>query len=232
MVRVSSPGNSVERGKRLKSKRKHIEDDRVDVVERDTCLKSERKHVEGDLADGVERALKSERKHVEDDGVERGMQHKSEQKYVSRSEYKKKAQIRKEQFRIKARIREEKIRNAMANYKRRSENLTPFDAIASPAIAHLGGGVSPISINANRSILTRLSKIALEKYNADNNQDPKFVFDELVKSTLACCSGGMYYITFKAKQCASNNPATIFQAKVWNKRPGPPEVMSCAIKTD
>jgi hypothetical protein len=49
MDRVLLPENTVERGRRLKSKRKH-------VVERGRRLKSERKHpnhVEGDLVDAV-----------------------------------------------------------------------------------------------------------------------------------------------------------------------------------
>lgn len=138
-----------------------------------------------------------------------------------RFEYKNKAQIK----------LDEEIEAAMAEYDKRRRNLSPFDAIAPPAIAGLAGGIRPIDITKNRTLLTCLSKLALDDYN-HKNQDSNYEFVDLVKSTRKLVTGGMYFITFKAKanDDATTNPDTIFQAQVWNKRSAP-EVKSCAIKT-
>lgn len=83
----------------------------------------------------------------------------------------------------------------------------------------------------------RLSKLALEKYNADN-QDVKYEFDVLIKATRVHIPLGTYYITFKAKPKPedathvhpSNCPAITFQAEVFCSRSEPPVVESCAMK--
>ena len=55
---------------------------------------------------------------------------------------------------------------------------------------------------------------------------------DIVKTTWR--PGRMYYITFQAQEQEqedpSNSPAIIFQAQVWDRRPGPPVVKSCAMK--
>lgn len=56
-----------------------------------------------------------------------------------RFEYKNKAQIK----------LDEEIEAAMAEYDKRHRNLSPFDAIAPPAIASLAGGIRPIDITKN-----------------------------------------------------------------------------------
>lgn len=56
-----------------------------------------------------------------------------------RFEYKNKAQIK----------LDEEIEAAMAEYDKRHRNLSPFDAIAPPAIAGLAGGIRPIDITKN-----------------------------------------------------------------------------------
>jgi len=58
------------------------------------------------------------------------------------------------------------------------------------------------------------------------------VFADIVKTTWR--PGGMYYITFQAKEQDPPNclPVTTFQAQVWKKKPvSESEVISCAIKT-
>jgi len=62
------------------------------------------------------------------------------------------------EYKNKARIKlEEEIEAAVAEYDKRRRNLSPFDAIAPPAIAGLAGGIRPINITENRPLLPRLS---------------------------------------------------------------------------
>lgn len=137
-------------------------------------------------------------------------------------------------YKNKAQIKKDKeIRVARAKHKRRSRNLSPFDAITPPRKAEICYGVIPLSITDDlRLKLTPLCKLALEQYNA-KNQGANFVLADIVKTTWR--PGGIYYITFQAQkqeqEDPSDRPVIIFQAHVWNKRPGPPEVVSCAIKT-
>ncbi|KAK2428914.1 hypothetical protein QL285_027397 [Trifolium repens] len=105
----------------------------------------------------------------------------------------------------------------------------PFDVIASPRNSHYSGGVVACPItNATHPLLIELSKIALEEYNDENNQDPPFEFDELVISTQAFCNGRLYCITFIAKR-SSNTSSTIFQAIVGRSFNGLTKVLSCAV---
>ncbi|PNX61745.1 cystatin-related protein, partial [Trifolium pratense] len=94
------------------------------------------------------------------------------------------------------------------------------------------GNVLPLIITKDISpLLIQLSQIALKKYNDDNNQDPPFEFDQLVKSTRGMSAGYNYFITFKAAKQSSNTSSTIFQAHVWAPFDGSsPKVVSCAIK--
>ncbi|CAJ2668296.1 unnamed protein product [Trifolium pratense] len=129
---------------------------------------------------------------------------------------------------------DDEIEVAMASYRDRSRHLSEFDAIRAPDIADFCGGINPIHIDDDdRLKLTSLCKLALDKYNAEN-QGANFVFADLVKSTEGLCAGSLYYMTFQAKDAThpSNSPHVIFQAKVWEKLPcyGPPEVRSCAMK--
>ncbi|PNX71254.1 hypothetical protein L195_g027128 [Trifolium pratense] len=122
----------------------------------------------------------------------------------------------------------------MAEASGSSLEIDPFDTIAPPPRSLIGGNLIPLLIiiitEDIRILLIKLSKIALEKYNEDNNQDPPFEFDEIVKSTQGICSGYKYFITFKAKQ-SSNTSSTIFQACVWRRIDKSSQVLSCAIKT-
>lgn len=78
---------------------------------------------------------------------------------------------------------EEEERKVMAVYKERSRHLTSFDAIDPPQ--GLCGGIFPIYITDDvRPRLITFSKLALDKYNAD--QGANFVFDDLVRSTRQC----------------------------------------------
>ncbi|XP_045803647.1 uncharacterized protein LOC123897169 isoform X1 [Trifolium pratense] len=198
-----------ERGKRLKLKRKRVEDDLVD-------MKSERKHVERG------KRLKSARKHVE-----RGKRLKSERKHVESG----------------TRLKSEPERKQTGK-----RYPSPFDVIAAPPPQSFlpgrtarAGSLCPVRItDENRGFLIKLSKLALEKYNddnnqvlnnGDNNQDPQFEFDELVRSNVGSCAGSKYFITFKAKR-SSETSSTIFQAIiVWRSFEGSSQVLSCDIKT-
>lgn len=134
-------------------------------------------------------------------------------------------------YRNKVQIKkDEEIRVAMAEHRKRSRNLTVFDAISPPAIARLCGGIRPDRMDDDlRLELTPLCKLALEKYNAEN-QGANFVFDGILKSTHG--SSIVYYMTFQAKDAAhpSNCPAITFQAEVFCSRSEPPVVESCAMK--
>ncbi|GAU15170.1 hypothetical protein TSUD_09080 [Trifolium subterraneum] len=130
---------------------------------------------------------------------------------------------------------EDQIRVAMAHYRDRSRHLSVFDAIGLPSISDFCGDTGPLHItDDDRLKLTPLCKLALDKYNAEN-QGANFVFVDLVKSTCALCSGISYYMTFQAKDAThpSKTPHIIFQAHVWDRVPraGPPVVQSCAMKT-
>ncbi|CAK8566385.1 unnamed protein product [Lathyrus sativus] len=137
-------------------------------------------------------------------------------------------------YKNKARIKlDEEIKVAMDDYRERSRNLSPFDAICRPKVLMLencGGGPRPIPITESKRLeLTPLCKLALDKYNAD--KDTHFVFADIVKTTWR--PGAMYYITFLAQDSSNNNnntSLTTFQAQVSNMRPAP-EIYSCAIKT-
>ncbi|KAK2443066.1 hypothetical protein QL285_014204 [Trifolium repens] len=129
---------------------------------------------------------------------------------------------------------EEEIQVAMADYRDRSRNLTPFDAIPLPKISHSLDGIVPLDMDDNLRIkLTPLCELALNKYSADN-QGAKFELANIDKTTWR--PGGMYYITFQAKQGEGEHPSNIstktFQAHVRRlRRDGPHQVFSCAIKT-
>ncbi|XP_004502169.1 uncharacterized protein [Cicer arietinum] len=92
-----------------------------------------------------------------------------------------------------------------------------------------------VSVQQRRHLLTHLSNLALEMFNA-KNQGSNFVFDELVKAAYSAFPP-TYYITFKANDAdhpqPSDSPATTFQAQLWNMvaRKGPYMVKSCSIKT-
>ncbi|KAK2447744.1 hypothetical protein QL285_007073 [Trifolium repens] len=130
-------------------------------------------------------------------------------------------------YRNKAMIKKEKeIKAASADYIKRSRNLSPFDAIASPKI--LGWGPVPLDMTDDlRLQLTPHCKAALDKFNADN-QDANFVFLDVVKTTWR--AGGKYYITFQAQKDSPNCPATTFQTMVMKVGIAPLEVKSCSIK--
>ncbi|PNX74769.1 digestive organ expansion factor-like protein [Trifolium pratense] len=130
--------------------------------------------------------------------------------------------------------KDDEIEVAMAHYRDRSRNLSVFDAIGAPSIARLCGGTRPLHIDDDdRLELAPLCKLALDKYNAEN-QGANFVFVDLVKSTRSACAGSMYNMTFQAKDDTHpfNSPHIIFRARVWKRVPGagPPEVKSCAMK--
>ncbi|CAK8567040.1 unnamed protein product [Lathyrus sativus] len=117
---------------------------------------------------------------------------------------------------------------AYAEYRERSRNLSPFDAIEPPPC--LCGGISPLRVtNEVRRNLTPLCELALDKYNTE--QGTNFVFVDIVKSTHQGVAGTNYYITFQAN--SPNCPLVTFQACVWVKLPcygGQAVVQSCAIK--
>ncbi|XP_004502198.1 uncharacterized protein [Cicer arietinum] len=135
--------------------------------------------------------------------------------------------------------REEDSEKALAEYLELSCDVSPFDAIPIPplAIADRCGCnfPAPVELTEECGLLTDLSNLALEKFNA-KNKGSNFVFDELVKAAYSPFPP-TYYITFKANDAAhpqpSNSPATTFQAQVWKKmgREGPYMVKSCSIKT-
>ncbi|WJX32917.1 hypothetical protein P8452_21191 [Trifolium repens] len=136
-------------------------------------------------------------------------------------------------YRNKAQIKKDmEIDAAIADYKHRSRNLSVFDAIPPPKIAHHGikfGAAVPLSITeARRRDLTPLCKLALDQCNAEN-QDANFVFLDIVKTTWSAV--GMYYMTFQAQKDPPYCPAKIFQAQVFRERTGPHKVISCSIKT-
>ncbi|XP_058781669.1 uncharacterized protein LOC131655886 [Vicia villosa] len=133
--------------------------------------------------------------------------------------YKNKAQI----------IKDEQINVAMDEYEERRRNLSAFDAIASPEIAGLCGGLVPLPITDDRRVsLTPLCMLALDTYNAEN-QGANFVLTDVVNTTWK--PSGVYSINFQAQDISSNTSATTFQAKVLKKRVGPHQVLSCAIQT-
>ncbi|GAU34289.1 hypothetical protein TSUD_19940 [Trifolium subterraneum] len=133
-------------------------------------------------------------------------------------------------YRNKAQIKKDiETAAAVADYKHRSRNLSVFDAITPPKIDGRCWDAVPLSMTeASRLTLTPLCKLALDKYNAEN-QDANFMFLDIVKTTWSAV--GMYYMTFQAQNDSPNCPATTFQAQVFRKRTGPHEVISCCIKT-
>ncbi|XP_045816684.1 uncharacterized protein LOC123909814 isoform X1 [Trifolium pratense] len=135
-------------------------------------------------------------------------------------------------YRNKAQIQKDnEYEAAIADYKKRSRGLSVYDAITPPRIAQYGKCwvAVPLDLNENRlRRLIPLCKLALDKYNADN-QGANFVFLDVVKTTWS--AAGTYYITFRAEKDPPNCSATTFQAQVWENRNGPHKVKSCAIKT-
>ncbi|XP_004502168.1 uncharacterized protein [Cicer arietinum] len=136
--------------------------------------------------------------------------------------------------------REEDIKKARAEYYKLARGVSPFDAIPIPPLAfadRCGCNLpSPVELTEQRRhLLTHLSNLALEMFNA-KNQGSNFVFDELVKAAYSAFPP-TYYITFKANDAdhpqPSDSPATTFQAQLWNMvaRKGPYMVKSCSIKT-
>lgn len=71
------------------------------------------------------------------------------------------------QYKNKAQINLEKD---IEEYKRLSRNLSPYDAIPLPLNSGLCGNTKarPTSLTYHRPLLTHLSKLALDMYNADN----------------------------------------------------------------
>ncbi|KAK2999152.1 hypothetical protein RJ639_023370 [Escallonia herrerae] len=77
-----------------------------------------------------------------------------------------------------------------------------------------------------------LSRTAMDWYNSQNGSN--YVFDKLVKANIEVVAGGIYYITYEAKD-AGAALATTFQARVFKGIPemdGTPnvEVELCRIK--
>ncbi|XP_045816685.1 uncharacterized protein LOC123909814 isoform X2 [Trifolium pratense] len=185
-------------------------------------------------------------------------------------------------YRNKAQIQKDnEYEAAIADYKKRSRGLSVYDAITPPRIAQYGKCwvAVPLDLNENRlrrliplcklaldkynadnqaqvwenrngphkvkscaiktfavpldmdenlrSRLTPLCKLALEKYNADN-QGANYVFLDVVKRTWSVSP--MFYITFRAKKDLPNCSAKTFQAQVWENMNGPNEVRSCHLK--
>ncbi|KAK2389065.1 hypothetical protein QL285_062689 [Trifolium repens] len=134
---------------------------------------------------------------------------------------------------------EEKREKALHEYKERSCNLTPFDAIPVPPKIQIMASNFPkpigITNDEDHAFLTELSLIALAQYNAD--QGSNYDFDGLVKAVRRHYPRYTYYITFKAKDPSNCPAAVIFQARVCDRRslsdkPQPPVVAkSCFIKT-
>ncbi|WJX84266.1 hypothetical protein P8452_66858 [Trifolium repens] len=183
--------------------------------------------VEGDdLVD-----MKSERKHVE-----RGKRLKLEVKQLKSKVKQLKLKVK----RLKSELKHVKRSTRLKSEQKQTGDRcpSPFDAIDPPPLkpgrAGRAGNVRPVSItDGNRPFFIEISKLALEKYNDGNNQDPQFEpfeFDELVKSTIGCCAGRKYFITFKAKR-SSDASSTIFQGIVWGKLDGSSEAVPCDIKT-
>ncbi|GAU51471.1 hypothetical protein TSUD_331030 [Trifolium subterraneum] len=135
-------------------------------------------------------------------------------------------------YQNKAFIKEQQeIRVAMAEYRKLSRNLSRFDAIPLPEKKDLSAKVVPLDITDElRLDLTPLCELALNKYNVEH-EGSNFAFLNIVKTTWR--PGGIYYITFQAKEREdpSNSSVTIFQAHV-HKFPGdgPHKVISCDIK--
>ncbi|KAK2993341.1 hypothetical protein RJ640_002710 [Escallonia rubra] len=70
-----------------------------------------------------------------------------------------------------------------------------------------------------------LSRTAMDWYNGKNGSN--YVFDKLVKANIELVAGGIYYITYEAKD-AGAGPATTFQARVFKgipKKDGTPNVI-------
>ncbi|WJX84082.1 hypothetical protein P8452_66692 [Trifolium repens] len=192
-------------------------------------MKSERKHVES-----VKR-LRSEFKRLKSEVKRLKLERKQLKSEVGTSEitfYRvpdRKESIVEEVERLKSEVK--RLKSKLKRIR------SPFDAIDPPPNSLKPGRariVLPVSItDENRPFLIELSKLALEKYNDDNNQDPQFKpfeYDELVKSTLGSWAGRKYFITFKAKQSSDDASSKIFQGIVWRKLDGSSEVLSCDIK--
>lgn len=132
----------------------------------------------------------------------------------------------------------QKTKQAVADYLKITEDISPFDAIDVPRDANVCGNNFPKPMDltdndATVSLLKRLSQSALDKYSSDN-QGIKYEFHKLVKATRCRIPLVTYYITFQANHVhvdPSNCPATTFQAQVQHKISGEALVKSCSIKT-
>lgn len=132
----------------------------------------------------------------------------------------------------------QKTKQAVADYLKITEDISPFDAIDVPRDANVCGNNFPKPMDltdndATVSLLKRLSQSALDKYSSDN-QGIKYEFHKLVKATRCRIPLVTYYITFQATHVhvdPSNCPATTFQAQVQHKISGEALVKSCSIKT-
>ncbi|CAK8567044.1 unnamed protein product [Lathyrus sativus] len=140
--------------------------------------------------------------------------------------YKNKAMIKKE----------EDSKKAVAEYLDRSRHLSPFDAIPIPPLANVcdNNFPRPIPLTENdRPHFIQLSNLALDYYNQHNQGlGLLYVFEDIVKVTGRHIPLVTRYITFIAKPRDSMEPATTFQAEVWDRMTslGPPIVKSCSIK--
>ncbi|WJX84084.1 hypothetical protein P8452_66692 [Trifolium repens] len=157
-------------------------------------MKSERKHVES-----VKR-LRSEFKRLKSEVKRLKLERKQLKSEVGTSEitfYRvpdRKESIVEEVERLKSEVK--RLKSKLKRIR------SPFDAIDPPPNSLKPGRariVLPVSItDENRPFLIELSKLALEKYNDDNNQDPQFKpfeYDELVKSTLGSWAGPPFVLS-------------------------------------
>ncbi|CAK8567049.1 unnamed protein product [Lathyrus sativus] len=131
-------------------------------------------------------------------------------------------------------------KKALADYRERSRNISPFDVTDVPSFGIICGTnfPRPVTITDDRRPqFVYLSELALDKYNRDN-QVLNYEFQHVIKATMQFIPRTTYYITFQAKakpihdDGVQNYPATTFQARVrvLDREPSP-VVESCSIKT-
>ncbi|XP_058766055.1 uncharacterized protein LOC131639589 [Vicia villosa] len=137
------------------------------------------------------------------------------------------------------RKQEEDGKKALADYRESSRNISPYDVTDVPSFGNICGNnfPRPVTITVDRrQHFVHLSKLALDKYNHDN-EGIKYEFEDVIKATRQFVPLITYYITFQAKTIhdgVENCPAaTTFQARVWDRTPSSelPVVESCSIKT-
>ncbi|CAL5203573.1 unnamed protein product [Lathyrus oleraceus] len=140
----------------------------------------------------------------------------------------------------KAKIKQgEDSKKALADYRERSRNISPFDVTDVPSFGNICGNnfPRPVTITDDRRPhFMHLSKLALDNYNNHDNQVLKYDFQDVIKATRQPVPLVTYYITFEAKPIhdgVESGPATTFQARVWDRTPSleSPLVESCSIKT-